>query len=120
MDRSPRLDRLRAWLWQERWTIAIFVAALLVRLHWNLGTHPLGDYIYSDMNGYNSRAERMVREPFGHHEYQAFFPFGTHALIALFKAIFGMQNFVAIGIGYALMGAIAVLSAWIAALPPAR
>ncbi|HWB79696.1 MAG TPA: glycosyltransferase family 39 protein [Nannocystaceae bacterium] len=112
MDRAPRLDRLRAWLWQERWAIAIFVAALLVRLHWNLSTHPLGDYIYSDMNGYNSRAERMVREPFGHYEYQAFFPFGTHALIAGFKAIFGMQNFVAIGIGYALMGAIAVTMAF--------
>jgi Dolichyl-phosphate-mannose-protein mannosyltransferase len=106
------MDRLRAWLWQERWTIAIFVVALLVRLHWNLVVHPLGEYIYSDMNGYNSRAERMVREPFGHHEYQAFFPFGTHMLIAGFKAVFGMQNFTAIGIGYALMGAIAVTIAF--------
>ena len=32
MDRSPRLDRLRAWLWQERWAIAIFVVRELVLL----------------------------------------------------------------------------------------
>ncbi|MBC8072187.1 MAG: glycosyltransferase family 39 protein [Deltaproteobacteria bacterium] len=106
------MNRLRAWLWQERWTIAIFLAALLVRLHWNLVVHPLGDYIYSDMNGYNSRADRMVREPFGHHEYQAFFPFGTHMLIAGFKAVFGLQNFRAIGVGYALLGATAVTIAF--------
>ncbi len=77
---------------EERWSIAIFVASLLVRLHWNLVTHPLGEYIYSDMNGYNSRADRLVKEPFGHFEYHAFFPFGTHAFAAAFKAVFATER----------------------------
>lgn len=96
---------------EERWSIAIFVAALLVRLHWNLVTHPLGEYIYSDMNGYNSRADRLVKEPFGHFEYHAFFPFGTHAFAAAFKAVFGLEDFRQLGVAYALMGALGVLAA---------
>ncbi|MBX7083061.1 MAG: glycosyltransferase family 39 protein [Nannocystaceae bacterium] len=111
MSSSSRLQRLRAFIVAERWTIAIVLAALLVRLHWSLVAHPLGEYIYSDMNGYNSRAERLVREPWGHYEYHAFFPFGTHLLAAVLKAMFGMQNFAAIGVVYALLGTACVLAA---------
>nr|WP_276599186.1 phospholipid carrier-dependent glycosyltransferase [Nannocystis sp. SCPEA4] len=37
-------------------------------------------------------------------EYHAFFPYGTHFIIALVKALFGKDNFTAIGVAYALMG----------------
>ncbi len=106
-----RLARLRRFAIDHRWSIAIFLAALVVRLHWNLVVHPLGEYIYSDMNGYNSRADRLVREPFTAYEYHAFFPFGTHLLVAGFKAVFGTDNFRPIAITYAFGGAICVLAA---------
>jgi hypothetical protein len=106
-----RLARLRRFAIDHRWSIAIFLAALIVRLHWNLVVHPLGEYIYSDMNGYNSRADRLVREPLTPYEYHAFFPFGTHLLVAAFKAVFGLENFTPIAITYAFGGAICVLAA---------
>lgn len=108
---SSRVRRLQAWLVAERWTIAIVLAALIVRMHWNLVVHPLGEYIYSDMNGYVSRADRVVRDPFTPYEYNVFFPFGTHLFVAALKAVFGKENYVAIGIAYALMGTACVLAA---------
>lgn len=106
-----RLARLRRFVFDHRWSIAIFIAALLVRLHWNLVVHPLGEYIYSDMNGYNSRADRLVRDPFTPYEYHAFFPFGTHMLVAGFKVVFGPESFTSISIAYAIGGALCVLAA---------
>ena len=103
--------RLRTFAFEHRWSIAIFVAALVVRMHWNLVAHPLGEYIYSDMNGYNSRADRLLRDPWTPYEYHAFFPFGTHLLVAGFKLVFGAQNFNGIAVGYAIGGAVCVLAA---------
>ncbi len=76
------LASLLAWLWTERWLICVFLGALAVRLHWNLEVHPLGDYVYSDMNGYVQRAERLLRDFSKPHEYSAFFPFATHWMVA--------------------------------------
>src|SRR5690606_17764701 len=42
------------------------------------------------------------------HEYHAFFPYGTHFLLALVKYVFGRENFAAIGVVYALLGTIIV------------
>lgn len=81
-------------------------------MHWNLHVHPLGDYIYSDMGGYVSRADRLLRDPWGKHEYSAFFPFGTHMLVAAIKAVFGKENYTAVGIVWALLGAGAVTMAY--------
>ncbi len=106
-----RFARLRRFAFDHRWSIAIFVAALIVRLHWNLVVHPLGDYIYSDMNGYNSRADRLVRDPFTPYEYHAFFPFGTHMMVAGFKLVFGAEGFASIAVAYAIGGALCVLAA---------
>ncbi len=108
---ADHLVRLRHFAFDHRWSIAIFIAALVVRLHWNLVVHPLGEYIYSDMNGYDSRAARLVSDPLEPYEYYAFFPFGTHLLVALFKAAFGNDNFTPIGIMYAFGGALCVLAA---------
>lgn len=97
-----------------------FVAALVVRLHWNLHVHPLGDYIYSDMNGYVQRADRLLKAPWQPHEYSAFFPFGTHWLLAGIKAVFGHDNYAAFGVVYALLGAATVTMAYASAKRASR
>ena len=106
---TTRTAAFKAWLYRNRWLIAIVLAALAVRLHWNLLVHPLGDYQSSDMRGYTSRAEQMVAHFGKAYEYHGFFPYGTHFLLALFKAIFGKDNYSAIGVMYALMGTVTVL-----------
>jgi len=113
---SPRRlsvpQRLILGLLEYRWPIAVFLAALIVRLHWNLHVHPPADYIYSDMQGYVHRADRLLRDPWGKHEYDAFFPFGTHMLVAGVKALFGPTNYTAVASVYALMGAFTVSFAY--------
>lgn len=105
---ANRRDRLHAWLVRNRWLIVCVLAALAVRLHWNLLVHPLGDYITSDMRGYVSRADQML-DKFGKPiEYHAFFPYGTHFMLALLKLVFGRENYAAIGAVYALLGAVIV------------
>ncbi len=99
------------WLWTQRWLLCIFLGALAVRLHWNLAVHPLGDYVYSDMNGYVQRAERLLRDFWEPHEYSAFFPFATHWMVAAVLWLFDELD-PAISIGYALMGASTVAMAY--------
>lgn len=103
--------RVLAWLWTQRWLLCIFLGALAVRLHWNLEVHPLGDYVYSDMNGYVQRAERMLRDFSKPHEYSAFFPFATHWMVAGILWLFDELD-PAISIWYALMGATTVAMAY--------
>lgn len=114
------------WLVHWAWLISIFVAALVVRLHWNLEIHPPGEYIYSDMNGYVSRADRLLRAPTEPHEYSSFFPYGTHAMLAGLKWLFRSETqgnglpldddavYENIGIVYALIGALTVALAYAA------
>ena len=103
------------WVIRERWLLVIFATALLVRLHWNLEVHPPGDYVYSDMNGYVTRADRMLKVGLEPHEYSSFFPYGTHWIVAGMKYTFGKDNFAAIGVLYALLGAFTVAFAFAAA-----
>lgn len=70
--------------------------------------HPLGDYVYSDMNGYVQRAERLLREFPKPHEYSAFFPFGTHWMVAGILWLTGGEIDPAISIWYALLGATSI------------
>ena len=100
------------WLHRNRWLLAALLAALAVRLHWNLMVHPLGDYISSDMRGYVSRADQMLAAFARPVEYHAFFPYGTHFLLALLKLIFGRENYQAIGVVYALLGTVVVYQAY--------
>ncbi len=106
---APLRQRIVAWIVAERWSICVFVAALAVRVHWNLVVHPLDDYLYSDMGGYSSRADRLVSDWKKPYEYHAFFPFGTHVLTAGFKVVFKGKAFVALGLLYAFFGALCVL-----------
>ena len=105
---SPR-QRLGAWLAADRkrryWILVLFVAALFVRLHWNLVVHPLGEFIYSDMKGYWGRADAVLDKPFSTREYDAFFPFGTTWLVAAIKFLFGRENIAAFSVIYAVFGA---------------
>jgi hypothetical protein len=106
---------LGRWIVAERWSLSIFVAALLVRLHWNAVAHPPGDYIYSDMHGYVSRADGIFREGWKAREYSGFYPWGTHAFIAGLEAVLGRKNWVAVGHVFALMGALVVLFGYLVA-----
>ena len=103
------MQRVLDWLYRNRWPLTIVLGAFLVRLHWNLLAHPLGDYISSDMRGYVSRAEQMIDNFGARNEYHAFFPYGTHFLLAALKVLFGKDNYSAIGVVYAALGAILVL-----------
>lgn len=105
---------LLRWIVQERWLLALFVAALVVRLHWNLVVHPLGDYVYSDMNSYVGRADRLLKNGLAPDEFSSFFPYGTFWLVAGIKLAFGRDNFVAISVVYALLGALTVAFAYAA------
>lgn len=100
-------DHKRRW-----WVLMLFVAALIVRLRWNLVVHPLDQFIYSDMKGYLGRADQALDEPFSAREYAAFFPFGTTWLMAGIKLVFGRDNITAIAIIYALLGASIVAAAY--------
>lgn len=102
MSRSA--DNARAWLRENWWLICILLAALAIRLHWNLSAHPIGEFMYSDMNGYNGRANEILDDPFKKREYSAFFPYGTTFFLAAIKHLFGRDNFTAIGTAYALVG----------------
>lgn len=102
------------WLVRERWLWGLFLAALVVRLHWNLVVHPVGDYVYSDMNGYVTRADRMLAQGLSPHEYSSFFPYGTHWIVAGAKWLWGKDNYTAIGIVYAMFGALTVAFAYAA------
>ncbi len=104
--------RILAWLFAQRWLLAIFGGALAVRLHWNLEVHPLGDYVYSDMHGYVARAERLLREFPKPHEYSAFFPFGTHWMVAAVKYVAPERNEWVLSVLYAVMGATTVAMAY--------
>lgn len=109
---SARARRLGTWLYAQRWVLLLFAAALVVRLHWNLKVHPPGDYIYSDMNGYVQRADRLLEHGLAPHEYSSFFPYGTHWLVAGVKYVFGPENYAAVGVAYALLGAAGVALAF--------
>lgn len=100
-----RLSANRARVW---WMLWLFVAALAVRLHWNLEVHPLHEYLYSDMRGYAARADQILDKPFATQEYSAFFPFGTSWIVAAIKWAFGRNDWRAIGSVFALLGALIV------------
>ncbi len=107
-SRAARRARLLAWAHRHRWILAVGVAALLVRLHWNLVVHPIGDYLYSDMSGYNRRANGVLSAPFATHEYTVFFPYGTTWMVAALKLVFGGDNYPAFAVWYALLGSLVV------------
>jgi len=112
MNDTPKrwLSALGRALWDHRWLLCLVVAALLVRLHWNLVVHPLEDYAYSDMRGYMRRASSLFDAWWVPQEYEAFYPYGTHVFIYAVQALFGAgpEDYRPVGIAYAVIGALVV------------
>ncbi len=88
--------------------ITVTVAALAVRLWWNLSVHPLLQYAYADMGGYLERARTSIVSPDDPRPYFTLFPWGTHWLLSLVMRAFGRENGTALGVAYAVIGALAV------------
>lgn len=126
--------RASAFLARHRALILVTLAALVVRLVWNLAIHNPVDHAYSDMGGYLARADEMLTRPWlpskkapwpGLHAdaitawlaprlfgpklpHLTLYPYGTHALLAGVKLAFGLKNRIAIGASFAALGALAV------------
>jgi 4-amino-4-deoxy-L-arabinose transferase-like glycosyltransferase len=78
----------------NRWdlvAVTSIVAGAIVRIVWGLLVHPPLDYLYSDMDGYVGRAQRLVTGA-AQVRYDAFFPPGTHALLAAPMTLFGTDR----------------------------
>lgn len=101
MSAGSTLRKLAA---RHRDLLVITLAALVVRLVWNLVLHKPMEYAFSDMRGYLDRAEASLSERSPHF---TLFPWGTHALLAVVVRVFGAGN-AAIGGTYAAIGAGAV------------
>ena len=84
----------RPWDAERRWdaiAVAAIAAGAIFRLVWVLGFHPPFDYVYSDMKGYVGRAVRLV-EGGPLERYDAFYPPGTHLLLAGALRVFGTDQ----------------------------
>jgi len=78
----------------NRWdwiAVASILAGVVVRIIWGLVIHPPFEYLYSDMGGYVGRAERLVTGA-GLLRFDAFFPPGTHILLATPMTLFGTER----------------------------
>ncbi len=104
----------RRW---ERVAVAAIVLGAAARLVWVLVVHPPYEYVYSDMEGYVSRAQRLaggadlVR-------YDAFAPPGTHMLLAAPLTLFGTgaEGLRAAAAEWWLLSSLVPLLAWRLAL----
>ncbi|HVK64430.1 MAG TPA: hypothetical protein VM694_08150 [Polyangium sp.] len=85
--------------------VAVTLLALALRLVWNLVVHPPEEHLYSDMAGYFERSTALLDAPLRKEPSAVLFPYGTHVLLALVRAVFGRENHAAPAIVYALLGA---------------
>jgi hypothetical protein len=95
---------------KHRDLLVILLAALVVRLVWNLQVHPPMSpaYTVADMGGYVERARTSIDHPDEPRGYFTLFPWGTHWLLSLVMRVFGKDNGAAIDVLYAVLGAGAV------------
>jgi hypothetical protein len=100
------MRKLLGWLWRYRWMLALFAFAFGLRLAWNHWIHQPQKYVYSDMSSYVARAQRLIDQPFGRFTDEAFYPFGTHYVLAACLLIWGKTNLVAAATWWALMSAL--------------
>jgi 4-amino-4-deoxy-L-arabinose transferase-like glycosyltransferase len=79
---------------ENRWdriALSSVVAGAIVRIIWGLVIHPPFDYLYSDMGSYVERAQRFATGA-GLLRFDAFFPPGTHMLLAAPMTLFGTER----------------------------
>lgn len=81
-------DSARRW---DVLAVVAIVAGAVFRFVWVLVFHPPFDYAYSDMGGYVGRAMRLV-ETGSLERYDAFYPPGTHLLLAGVFKVFGPHD----------------------------
>jgi hypothetical protein len=105
---STWFRRLAFGLRKHQGLVVVILAALAVRLVWNLAIHPPLDFAISDMAGYLKRADDVFLWRTKPAPYMTLFPWGTHTFVFVLKCLFGKQNRTAIGIAFALVGMISV------------
>jgi hypothetical protein len=89
--------------------LVVSAVAFAVRLAWILRVQSPHDAVYSDMGGYVARADELLQgTASGDPRLLAFYPWGTHVLIALEFAAFGRSSVVGIAVTHALVGALPV------------
>lgn len=79
-----------AWRWDQI-AVASIIAGATLRVLWVFAFHPPPDHVYSDMGGYVGRAVKLAAGG-GFDRYDAFYPPGTHLLLALPLALFGTDR----------------------------
>lgn len=75
----------------DRVALASILVGIVVRIVWGLVIHPPVDYLYSDMGAYVERAQRLATGA-GLQRFDAFFPPGTHILLATPITLFGPER----------------------------
>jgi 4-amino-4-deoxy-L-arabinose transferase-like glycosyltransferase len=78
----------------NRWdklALAAVLAGAVLRVVWGLVIHPPFDFLYSDMGAYVARAQRLATGA-DLQRYDAFFPPGTHMLLAAPMTLFGTER----------------------------
>ena len=75
----------------DRLALASVLAGAIVRIIWGLVIHPPFDHLYSDMGAYVERAQRLAVGA-GLLRADAFFPPGTHALLAAPMTLLGTER----------------------------
>ncbi len=75
----------------DRVALVSVVAGIIVRIVWGLVIHPPFDHLYSDMGGYVERAQRLATGA-GLQRFDAFFPPGTHMVLAGPMTLFGTER----------------------------
>lgn len=85
----------------------VFVVAFVVRLVWVLEVQSPHAAVYSDMAGYLARADEVLGlAPITDPRIHAFYPFGTHYLVAGELALLGRNSVIGLAVVHALVGAI--------------
>lgn len=92
----------------RRVLLTLLVLALASRLAWGGWIHPTIDYLFRDMRGYWHNARQLVEHGLAPHRSLAFQAWGTHTLLALPLAIFGVFNLFPAAILWACLAAAAV------------
>jgi len=87
--------------------VLVFVVAFTVRLVWVLEVQSPHGAVYSDMAGYLARADEVLGlAPITDPRTHAFYPFGTHYLVAGELALLGRHSVIGLAFVHALIGAI--------------
>jgi 4-amino-4-deoxy-L-arabinose transferase-like glycosyltransferase len=79
---------------ENRWdriALTSVLGGVIVRIVWGLVIHPPLDHLYSDMGAYVERAQRLAVGA-GLQRADAFFPPGTHVLLAAPMTLFGAER----------------------------